>query len=103
MRSIAPTPCSNWGLRSKHAGENDFRELIDQSRFGDRAIGAIPLVNPVDHSEQGKRRSLGSDAALGAAGVLRIFDEALDKMHIFFLPRVNEAAVFRRQGMVLMQ
>lgn len=41
--------------------KKDVGKLLDQSVSGQRAVGLIPLVNPVNHAEQGKRGSAGRD------------------------------------------
>src|SRR5437588_1294248 len=86
----------------KSPGEKDFGVLPDEVLLLQRTFWPVPLVNPIDHSEQCERsRPMRDVSALAHA--LNFQDQLLDKMDVLLLASVDALAQPGRQGMIFME
>src|SRR5208283_4236452 len=83
--------------------ENQGGELRHQIVGLQLALRLIPLVDPVDHSQQGKRGGAGADGTFGLTGPLYFGNQVLDEVNVFLLADVDAFAEHGRQGMVFVQ
>src|SRR5581483_10764501 len=104
----APPLCSRPGSsrtrRSlERSREEDVSVVTDQVFPAERAFGVIPLVNPVDHTQQ---RECGRPWVHDGARLpdsLNFCHQVLHKMNVIFLPRINPPAQRGRQRMIFVQ
>src|SRR5579863_4265083 len=89
---------------AEDASENEIGKLRNQVLGLQFALRLVPLVDPVDHAEECKRGGPRAHAAGRACATrlrLDFGNEALDEVDVIFLPRIDELAQPRRQGMVM--
>src|SRR5215468_204860 len=90
-------------ILQKPTRKQQFGILRNQILRLQAAFGLIPLVNPIDHAEQGQGRSARRDAALRALLFLHVGNHALDKVNVILLAHVDLLAQRRRQRVVLVK
>ena len=71
------------------------------------ALGLIPLVNPIDHAQQGEGSGARADGAFcmtsALSAGLHVGDQALDEVYVFLLSSIDTFAQRGRERMVLVQ
>src|ERR1019366_4976293 len=94
----------NWVLASPdRPPKKDVRELADNRVAGERSAGLIPLVNPVDHADQGEGSGARRHRRSGVSLALHVGNHVLDEVHVILLAAVDLAAKRGRQRMILVQ
>ena len=69
----------------ERASEEDLGVLTRDICFGKRALGLVPLVDPVDHAEQGESSGARADPGFGSASALHIADQVFHKVNVVLL------------------
>ena len=87
----------------ERASEKDLGVLTRDICFGKRALGLVPLVDPIDHAEKGEGSGAWADAGFGSASALHIGDQVFHKVNVVLLSSVDALAESRRQRMILME
>src|SRR5271157_4651572 len=83
--------------------KKDIRVLPHNRLAGQRAVGFVPLIDPVDHADQGKGGRARRDRRRGITLALHVGDEVLDEVQVILLASVDLAAERGRQRMVFVQ
>src|SRR6202142_1527936 len=92
----------NWELTHRSA-KKDVGELTNNGVASERTAGLIPLINPVDHADQGEGGRARRHRRTGVPLALHVGDHVLDEVYVILLAAVDLAAQRGRQRMVLVQ
>ena len=83
--------------------EKNVCVLPDDCVSSQRTVGFVPLIDPVDHSDQRKGRGTRRDWRRRITRALNVGDEMLDEVQVILLASVDFAPERRRQRMILVQ
>ncbi len=83
--------------------KKDRGVVADQLFFAEAAVGLVPLIDPVDHSQQREGCRPWMDVVLGSQPALHCLDRVFEEVDITPLARVNPLAEPRGECAVLMQ
>lgn len=78
------------------ASEENLGVLTRDICFGKRALGLVPLVDPIDHAEKGEGGGAWADAGFRSADALHIGDQVFHKVNVVLLSSVDALAESRR-------
>src|SRR6266436_7622028 len=85
------------------AVEKNIRVLLHQRVSRQRPTGFVPLINPVDHADQGKGGRPRRDRRRGITLALDVGDEVLDEVQVILLASVDFSPERGWKRMILVQ
>src|SRR5262245_45269685 len=83
--------------------KKNFCVLLNEVVFLQGPLWSIPLVDPIDHSQQREGGGTGRDAGFRRSPTLHFGNQVLHKMYIIFLAGIDSLAKRWRQRVIFMQ
>src|SRR5579875_1062350 len=76
-------------LRAKQPAKKEFRICLCKVAFRDGSFDPVPLIQPVDHAQQGECRQCRRNRGCAFPFMLHLGDEVFEKMRVLPLASVN--------------
>jgi len=87
----------------QQAAEKEIHVAVGEFRLLDWTVRPIPLVEPVDHAQQGKRSQARGNRGLASLPMLDLRDEILEHLDVLLFSRVDLSTQRPLQRTILVQ